>query len=357
MCNRLIDRGYSVIPQYPAGHYRLDLVVVGAKSRLAIECDGDAWHGADVYQQDLARQRELERCGWEFFRIRESDFYINPAGMLAQLWARLTELDIHPSGWTRDQESDPTPAPVDDDLGEEPGINEQVAANAAGSSREFRTTPAPSQALRQDALDESPAITARPTHADPARTEIAPENETTPSSDHIVILGCYNEFTGAVVPATAATPAQLIEGLLAIVAAEGPVTGYRLHSAYVKASEGHRVGKQIAKTLNAAITAAVRRGLLIGENPLGEPGVKPRTFWLPAQPAVDVRPLGPRSLHEMPPSELASVLSQMAEEHGWHPEEALFRATLGQLSRKRLTPNVADRLRSVLPLARDRETA
>lgn len=356
VCNRLIDRGYTVIPQYPAGHYRLDLIVVGAKSRLAIECDGDAWHGPDVHQQDLARQRDLERCGWEFFRIRESDFYVDPAGTLAQLWARLTELDIHPSGWTRDQESDPVPAPVDDDLGKELGINEQALANAAGAPREFRTTPALSQALRQDALDKSPTITVRPSHAAPARTEIAWENKTTSPSDHIAILVCYNEFTGVVVPAMAATPGQRVEGLLAVVAAEGPVIGYRLHSAYVKASEGQRVSKQIAKVLNSAITAAVRRGLLIGENPLGEPGVKPRTFRLPDQSAVHVRPLGPRSLHEMPPSELATVLSQMAEKHGWYPEEALFRATLGQFGLKRLTVNVTDRLRSVLPLAHDRET-
>jgi REase_MTES_1575/AAA domain len=65
VCNRLIDRGYSVIPQFPALGYSIDLVVVGAKTRLAVECDGDHWHGPDVYQRDMARQRELERCGWQ----------------------------------------------------------------------------------------------------------------------------------------------------------------------------------------------------------------------------------------------------------------------------------------------------
>ncbi|MHB0889999.1 AAA domain-containing protein [Streptomyces sundarbansensis] len=35
-----------VIPQFPAGNRRIDLVVVGARSRLAVECDGDRFHSA-----------------------------------------------------------------------------------------------------------------------------------------------------------------------------------------------------------------------------------------------------------------------------------------------------------------------
>jgi very-short-patch-repair endonuclease len=99
VCNRMTDRGYSVVPQYPALGYSIDLVVVGATARLAIECDGDHWHGPEAYQRDMARQRELERCGWSFFRVLESDFVRNPATALAPLWEQLTSLDIHPSGW------------------------------------------------------------------------------------------------------------------------------------------------------------------------------------------------------------------------------------------------------------------
>lgn len=96
--NRLYDRGYTVVPQYEVANYRIDLVVVGAQARLAVECDGDAWHGPDRYQQDLARQRDLERCGWRFFRIRESEFYADQEEVLGQLWATLRELEITPPG-------------------------------------------------------------------------------------------------------------------------------------------------------------------------------------------------------------------------------------------------------------------
>lgn len=60
MATELANAEYRVIPQYPAAGKRIDLVVEGTKARLAVECDGDKWHGADRYEADMARQRMLE---------------------------------------------------------------------------------------------------------------------------------------------------------------------------------------------------------------------------------------------------------------------------------------------------------
>jgi len=58
----LVSRGYRVVPQVRAGGYRIDLVVEGADDRrLAIECDGDQYHGVDRWMDDITRQRILER--------------------------------------------------------------------------------------------------------------------------------------------------------------------------------------------------------------------------------------------------------------------------------------------------------
>ncbi|MCG0237722.1 MAG: AAA domain-containing protein [Firmicutes bacterium] len=92
----LMARGYAVRPQVRVGHYRIDLVVEGMRSRLAIECDGDAFHGPDRWEADLRRQMTLERMGWRFFRIRGSAFYRNRERALAPLWERLQELGIEP---------------------------------------------------------------------------------------------------------------------------------------------------------------------------------------------------------------------------------------------------------------------
>jgi len=149
----------------------------------------------------------------------------------------------------------------------------------------------------------------------------------------------------------------VITGLVDIVAAEGPVVGHRLHIAYVRAAGGQRVGKQVARALNLAIGSAVRQGRLIADDPLNEAGGKPRTYRLPTQPDTTVRHLGPRTLEQVPPREVAALLADAAERLGWDNNETLFRAVLTRLGLHRLTTNVEARLLAILPIARgdDRE--
>ena len=138
--NRLIDRGLTVIPQFDSNGYRIDLVVVGGKNRLAIECDGDHWHGPEQYEKDLARQRDLERCGWTFFRIRESSFYVDSNAVLSKLWTKLEEMDIRPSSWV--EEIDCTPIEGDS--------NRHLLAKAEVSASEV---PADSDALESGDIE------------------------------------------------------------------------------------------------------------------------------------------------------------------------------------------------------------
>lgn len=90
-------RGYRVRPQYPAGRYRIDLVVEGGAARLAVECDGDAFHGEQDAEADAARQRDLERVGWKFVRVRGSRFFRDPEAALEPLWEELEHWGIKPS--------------------------------------------------------------------------------------------------------------------------------------------------------------------------------------------------------------------------------------------------------------------
>jgi len=89
-------KGFEVTPQFEVAGKRIDLVVEGGQSRLAVECDGDRWHGAEQYEADMERQRKLERCGWEFFRIKECVFYADKAAVLEDLWRILEEKGIYP---------------------------------------------------------------------------------------------------------------------------------------------------------------------------------------------------------------------------------------------------------------------
>jgi very-short-patch-repair endonuclease/Cdc6-like AAA superfamily ATPase len=94
---RLADRGYRVIPQVEMNGYSIDLIVEGLRGRLAVECDGDRWHGPDKYDSDMARQRDLERCGMQFWRLRGSSFYHSPESALDELWQVLDRMKIYPT--------------------------------------------------------------------------------------------------------------------------------------------------------------------------------------------------------------------------------------------------------------------
>jgi len=94
----IAERGYHVIPEFKVGThpYRIPIVVEGLYTRLAVECDGDAWHGLERWGEDLDRQNVLERVGWKFWRIRGSYFYRDREKALAPLWAQLTAMGIEP---------------------------------------------------------------------------------------------------------------------------------------------------------------------------------------------------------------------------------------------------------------------
>ena len=93
---RLAERGYRVVPNYQAGAFTIDLVVIGGGRRLAIECDGEQSHGPDRLQDDIARQAVLERLGWTFIRIRGSLFFRDEDRALAPVFRRLEELGVTP---------------------------------------------------------------------------------------------------------------------------------------------------------------------------------------------------------------------------------------------------------------------
>lgn len=95
----IAGRGYTVVPQFKFGEYRIDLVIQGGNSMLAVECDGEHWHGPDALDNDFKRQRDLQRYGWVFFRLRDSAYRVDREKALAGLWPLLEERGIFPNGY------------------------------------------------------------------------------------------------------------------------------------------------------------------------------------------------------------------------------------------------------------------
>jgi superfamily I DNA and/or RNA helicase len=96
---QVFDRGYRIIPQFKVAGYSIDLVIEDDQRRLAVECDGDDWHSSlEQREQDMRRQRILERCGWTFWRVRGSEFYFNTERAMESLWQTLEAHNILPPG-------------------------------------------------------------------------------------------------------------------------------------------------------------------------------------------------------------------------------------------------------------------
>lgn len=105
VCRRLLDAGYRVRSQVEAGPYAIDLVVEGAEDRrLAIELDGDKFHGPDRWDDDMRRQAALERAGWVFWRVFGSQWNTETEFWWKDLLDTLDRLRIAPIGAEASQE-------------------------------------------------------------------------------------------------------------------------------------------------------------------------------------------------------------------------------------------------------------
>jgi very-short-patch-repair endonuclease len=127
VARELYAREYRFFLQYepfgPSGR-RIDIVAEGAKARLAIECDGDHWHGPDRWDHDMARQRQLERCGWTFWRIRGSEFYADRVAAVDALIRELDRMGIHPGAADRPATPPTGSGPISNGAREETKVDE-----------------------------------------------------------------------------------------------------------------------------------------------------------------------------------------------------------------------------------------
>jgi very-short-patch-repair endonuclease len=141
--HKILARGHSKVSvQYRVGRYRIDIVVEGPHTRLAVECDGDRWHGPDVWHKDRARQQVLERAGWTFERIRGSAFYRDPDTALLPLWDRLAALGIPTGDWWSGQTGHPTVREVSSQNGNR-NLGHAADRSDPGSEPDFVPTPPP----------------------------------------------------------------------------------------------------------------------------------------------------------------------------------------------------------------------
>ncbi len=340
----IVGRGYRVIPQFEIAGYRIDLVIEGLQGRLAVECDGDRWHGAERYAEDTARQRMLERCGWIFWRVRGSTFYRDPHLALEELWTALTNLKIHPnsssSGCSSPQS--PTGKSVASEHGQErppilakpatqimvtqltlerPTTGSLFEEDCGSANQEHITAPPSSQSVE---LEEMESLEREPPHS---------------------FLAPYSKWTPRPLPDPRSAPMEeVVSGLVEIIQSEGPIICHRLYSLYVKAAGLQRVGRQIRLFLNRAVRKAVRLGLVDESNEHGTRDQLNQIVRPKGGPAVVPRTRGDRAFDELPPAEIAALMKWLVEQDPGLHGDNLIQAVLQNYGFRRTTSNIRDSL-------------
>lgn len=93
----LVSNGYHIVQQWEAGSYRIDMVALFQDKKMAIECDGEKWNNTiENIRQDMEHQNVLERCGWQFIRIRGSKYFKNPEAVMNKVMEELNQKGIYP---------------------------------------------------------------------------------------------------------------------------------------------------------------------------------------------------------------------------------------------------------------------
>lgn len=297
VCLALMERGFYVQPQVEVSTKRIDLVVEGANGRLAIECDGEFWHGPEEFAADMARQRQLERAGWTFERVRESSFYANRDATITKVITACSALDIYP--WSRGDDAPPG-APV-----------EKSDAVSDGEAKHPKNTPAQPGNVEPHS-DAAPAADDDDRLAD-AESEIATE-----SRDDAIPFSGYSDACAYPDPRDA-SPTNVRAHVLDIIRRDGPLLRSSVQRLYLRGCPGmSRLGKEIQRVLNRSIGTLLASGEIVLESELGGNTQEGQVLRVSNTPRVRPRPVGRRSLEEIPPSELMSWLDDRRSSLGPH---------------------------------------
>ena len=364
---QLTERGFHVQTQVcvgdPTNHrYRIDLVVEGMRGRLAVECDGDEWHGPERYEHDMSRQRDLERAGWQFARLRGGDFYRDPARAMEPVWNDLDRLGIQPGGIDKAASEPPPPASVEtfgvrEEIFVEPQANEPPSAGvepeSTGAPPADSVLPAAHQSA-SGAPASGPTIIAVDTELQQSPLSLVPEPTLfpQPSPKNGVPGACelYVAFKGdRGSDPRHANPAQVAEVLRRIIDVEGPMLAKRSYDIYLRGCGIFRMGGPLKRAMNKALQYAIRKGQIISEDESGKGGLVYAIVRSATAPPVIVRKRGPRNFEEIPPSELQLVARRLTEGSDLEPgSDAHLRAILDFFNLKRLTVQVGMALLEIL---------
>ena len=98
VARHLSEKNYTIKQKWRVGSYDIDIVAIYDDKKIAIECDGKTLnHTEEEVIANLEEQEILERCGWEFIRVRASEYFRNPEKAIKDLIIQLDDKGVYPN--------------------------------------------------------------------------------------------------------------------------------------------------------------------------------------------------------------------------------------------------------------------
>ena len=353
MYDELVQRGYCVTPQVKVGQYRIDLVVEGHNdTRLAVECDGDKYHGPDKWADDMRRERVLRRAGWDFWRCFASTFVRRKSDVLNDLVKSLAKRGIEPIGAEGAPRSVHTEFRVVTTVDATASKGGSIRVDVFDGGQEAKVDELQPQADSPEEFVPPP----EPLSLFPAgRVPLGNDGAGSPSIDwraQGLPFVDYLVYSGppGVDPRSGDTHA-ICEGIGRIVEVEGPIIAKRVYDIYLRSCGIRRMGHELKSAMNKALSHAAREGRVVCEDEAGRGGILFSIVRTKGSPPIRLRTRGPRAFEEIPPSELLVVAKHLLERQGFSPgSDEHLRAVLEFFDLKRLTTQVGTTLLEMLEM-------
>jgi very-short-patch-repair endonuclease len=299
----LRERGFQVDQQVGASAYRIDLAIRDPRDPrrylLGVECDGATYHGSRTARdRDLLRQEVLRDQGWRLYRVWSTGWFRDRDTALARLLRSIEQVREAPVG-------DSVPAPPAAPAG--PVL--------AGEHNQGGSAP------RGPDIDSAPVERRFPwgepyrKYRGPGRRDILLERD---------------------------SAGELIDQILGIVEAEGPVHQEVLLERLKELNNVDRAGANVQRNVDRAVAVAVsrRRVAKVGEF-LWRPDASLHVFRIPGDGIQ-------RALGQIAPEEIALAVLHKVEDQFGYQREALPRAVADLFGFDRLPPAGAEVIGAVV---------
>ena len=338
----LSNKEWQVHPQIGVSFFRIDLGIIDpdapGRYLAGLECDGATYHrSATARDRDKLREQVLRNLGWDILRIWSTDWWIDADGALEKIHTRLKSL-LEKSRARREEED----------------RKRKEAANTSKITDSNEHVQEESENGKEGLEPVLPPIDPESNFHTSSTIDLYGTNEPEPPPKSTAngIFNLYRIYDG---PSWRdphmANTADVSEGLCQIIDIEGPMVSKRAFDTYLRGCGIKRMGHDLKDIMCKSLKYSIDRGRLIAKFEGSSEELLDVIVRNTAAPQIILRERGPRTLDEIPPSELLVASYIAIRDTGFKKgSDKHLRAILDLFDLKRLTTQTGTKLLEVLEM-------